>query len=455
MPMNAWCLRPYALGMLARLAVLIGSLGMTVSNIGRITTLNPMTVPALRPAVKPVQMSAPAQAPAPTLEGVRRSETEDRLAVVYSRPQPARNIQGLDAQLQGLNERAAEVTLKIKTRTGENLELRVNTGNSDAGQSSGLLADLKRQELLGSGEGKALAQLTEGVEKALAALMRSGGPELDLAGLLGYDRSQFASLSLDVKMPVGEDGALRSFSLHLGAQENRLALATEHGQFQLRVDANSPLAEGDPAQRQQAIANHLSAIEAAGVRGQADERIVDLFKSGFSQMHGLLAEAAENRGSLSSPLRLLPALAQRTQALVSGLADFDASFSSKSQRLNRDGVVTSKSQTDFRLSQKTELDMRRNGDMRVQQVLDTQLTATIMQARNGGMLIPEDGNYDLMRIDDREKQRTVIEAVAGDLVRAVRESDRQQYTHREILKQHRVVDQNTTPDNTFAREPLI
>lgn len=478
---------------------------------------------ALRPAVAPDAAPAPASAPAPApvSEGTRLSLSAARSSpVVYARPQRtqvwaaasddsisrqiesnlnagqslerrwsglggalltqfartgedygqsrAANVdstQGLDAQLQSLREGAAEVTLQLKTRSGQSVELRISARSAGLGadQATGLQVQIKSQGVLGMGERQALGRLAAGLDKALGALVQESGPELDLQGLLDYDRSQFASLSLDMKVPQGEGGALRSFSLRLGAQENRLALTSDQGELNVRLDAGSPLSAGTPAQRQQAIARQLRAVDAAGARGQADERVLALFKSAFAQMHGSALEGA-GRSSTSgasqspgraAPVQLLPALAARTQGLVSGLADFEASFSSQAQRFNGDGVLTATSQTDYRLSQKTTLDVRKAGEMRVQQVLDMQLKATILQARNGGMLIPSEGNYDVIQIDDREKQSTVIEAVAGELVRAARETDSQQRTHWKMLVKHRVTEQSTTPEHKSTRELLI
>jgi hypothetical protein len=198
-------------------------------------------------------------------------------------------------------------------------------------------------------------------------------------------------------------------------------------------------------------------VDEAGARGHADDATVALFKSAFAQMHGAALESAQANapGTRAAPLHLAPALAARTQELVSGLADFEASFSSDASRLNDDGVLTEKSHTDYRLSQKTEVVQRRPGDVRVQQVLDMQLKATLMQARNGGMLIPGEGNYDVTQIDDRQTQRTTIEAVAGELVRAARDTDSQQRTHWKRLEQHRAVEQRSTPQQEHRTELLI
>lgn len=365
--------------------------------------------------------------------------------------------QGLDAQLQGLREGAAEVTLQLKTRAGQSVELRMSSrGSGGADGVSGLQVQMSSQGPLGSSERQALGRLAEGLDKALAGLVQDGGPELALQDVLGFDRSQFASLRLEMKVPPGE-GPQRSFSLQLGERENRLALKTENGEVNLRLDNAGTLANAAPAQRQAAIARQLRAVDEAGARGHADDATVALFKSAFAQMHGAALESVQANapGVRAAPLHLAPALAARTQELVSGLADFEASFSSDASRLNDDGVLTEKSHTDYRLSQKTEVVQRRPGDVRVQQVLDMQLKATLMQARNGGMLIPGEGNYDVTQIDDRQTQRTTIEAVAGELVRAARDTERQQHTLWKRLEQHRAVEQRSTPDQQRFVELLI
>lgn len=364
--------------------------------------------------------------------------------------------QGLDGQLQDLRRGAAEVTLQLTTRAGQSVQLRLSAKSSGGEGVSGLQVQMSSQGPLGSSERQALGRLAEGLDKALAGLVQDGGPELALQDLLGFDRSQFASLNLEMKVPQGE-GPQRSFSLRLGERENRLALSTENGEVNVRLDNASALGHSTPAQRQAAIARQLREVDQAAARGHADDATVALFKSAFAQMHGAAADAAQAQpfGARPVTLHLAPAQAARTQELVSGLADFEASFSGEAMRMNGDGVLTEKSQTSYRLSQKTQVEQRRNGDVRVSQVLDMQLKATVMQARNGGMLIPSEGNYDVLQIDDRQTQRTTIEAVAGELVRAARDTDSQQSTLRKMLIAHRVAEQQLTPAQQHSSELLI
>ena len=369
----------------------------------------------------------------------------------------------LGAQLEDLHRGATQVSLQLMTRGGQSITLQINAHGGSADQAPGLQVDIRSQGALDSGTRQALQQLAQGLDKALAALGQEKGPQLELDGLLGLDRSQFASLNLEVKLPAGEPQALRGFSLRLGREQDQLALQTEQGQVQMRLERDSPLARADAAQRQAAIAQQLRAVDAAAARGHAVEGVVALFKSAFVQLHGA-ADAQDSRASSVSgssissrtpTLHLSPGLAARVQGLVSGLADFEASFSSDATRLNDLGFITEQSHTEYRLRQSTEALQLRKGDLRVQQTLEMQLQASILQARNSGMLMPAEGNYDITQINDRQTQRTLIEAVAGELVRAARERDDQQLAQWKMLIKHRAVQERSTPERKHSVELLI
>ena len=366
----------------------------------------------------------------------------------------------LSVQWEDLHRGATQVSLQLMTRGGQSITLQINAHSGSADQAPGLQVDIRSQGALDHGTRQALQQLAQGLDKALAALGQEKGPQLELDGLLSFDRSQFASLNLEVKLPAGEPQALRGFSLRLGREQDQLALQTEQGQVQLRLERDSPLAQADAAQRQAAIAQQLRAVDAAAARGHADEGVVALFKSAFVQMHGG-TDAQDSRTSSASDssraptLHLSPGLAAHVQGLVSGLADFEASFSSDATRLNDLGLITEQSHTEYRLRQSTEALQLRKGDLRVQQTLEMQLQASILQARNSGMLMPAEGNYDITQINDRQTRRTLIEAVAGELVRAARESDEQQLTQWKMLIKHRAVQERSTPERQHSVELLI
>ena len=123
------------------------------------------------------------------------------------------------------------------------------------------------------------------MQQALAGLGHADAPEINISGLLAYDRSAFSQLTLDIQNPT-ESAALESFALHLGDDGSSLVYQGAAGKVDLRLDAAPPLQTGSEQQRQAAIAQQLQLIDAAARRGHADEKLVALFKNSFSQLHG-------------------------------------------------------------------------------------------------------------------------------------------------------------------------
>lgn len=358
--------------------------------------------------------------------------------------------QPLDGQLRGVQFGAATVNLQLQTRSGQTVKLQILVNNGGQGGAQGMSVEVSSTGALGDAERQALDSLSGGLDALLEGLGRADAPKLALTDLLGASSSVFSSLSLEVKNPKA-GAALASFALQLGDKEKTLSLQGAVGQLSVRLDAASPLQSADAGQRQAAVAQLLRQVDTAASRGHADDRLVDLFKSGFAQMHGV-AGTGEGAGRL-----LGPALADKVQPLLSGLADFDASFEGDFSRNNRFGAVTEKGHAAYQLGQRTEVknvDAVR-GNATVVQVQSERLDASYLQARFGGMLDPDSGNYDRYEIHDSSTSTTLIEARDGQLLSARQLVERSKLEIFEKLVNHKVEERRETPGNERFIDELL
>ncbi|MFC4622215.1 hypothetical protein ACFO3A_08305 [Comamonas nitrativorans] len=323
----------------------------------------------------------------------------------------------LDMQMRGVRSGAATASLEITTRSGQKVQLQiaVNSGK-------GLHVEIQSSGPLSATEREALAALSEGLDRALAGLGQEGGPQIDLSGLMDYDRKAFAGLNLSVSVPEGSNTRLQALHLRLDDQRQSLELKTDMGgNIAINLNPATALASADPAHKQAALNQHLQNIHAAAQRSHADADLVALFTSSFAQMHGLPASAA--------PQALMPAaLGAQVAPLLSGLADFEASFSGDFQRTNRWGAVTEQGHTDYQISQRTDSRYRADtGSLALEQTVHTALDGHIAKALlPDGMLDMQNGNYELHTLRDRQTTRTRIAAEDGLLTQAEQTHDAQQ-----------------------------
>lgn len=334
----------------------------------------------------------------------------------------------LDMQMRGVRSGAATVSLEITTRSGQKVQLQiaVNSGK-------GLHVEIQSSGPLSATEREALAALSEGLDRALSGLGQGGSPKIDLSGLMDYDRKAFAGLNLSVSVPEGSNTRLQALHLRLDDRRQSLELKTDMGgNIAIHLNPATALASANPAHKQAALNQHLQNIGAAAQRSRADTDLVALFTSSFAQMHGLPAS--------TTPQTLMPvALGTQVAPLLSGLADFEASFSGDFQRTNRWGAVTEQGHTDYRVSQRTDSRYRADtGSLALEQTVQTALDGHIAKALlPDGMLDMENGNYELHTLRDRQTTRTRIAAEDGLLTQAEQTHEAQQLlTVQKFIENH-------------------
>jgi hypothetical protein len=378
----------------------------------------------------------------------------------------------LDAEaLAGVKDEAVTVKLAIETQSGQTIELKLAVNPGGDGKPRGIQLESTSSGPLSNAERKALAQLAEGFDQVLEGLGKKDELKLDVAKLMNYDSSVLAGLDLTVNNPK-ERQPLTSLSLQINANQKKVAFTGAAGEMALNLDTALPLGAGRASQRRAAIDEHLRSFDAAGKRGHADAQLLALFKSAFTQLHAtpvededgqdarLEAEAkakaaskAERRAEPTTEPAAEPkasilgsALQRQVQPLQSGLADFQASFSGDTQRLNDRGAVREIGRAHYQFSQRTTLERRGgDGDLSITQTRNEKLEAHYDRSLFGGMLDTRAGHYEHHAVRDESTSTTSVDTARHSVARAVSQTDLHQLQTYEKLMNHRPEEQRRTP----------
>lgn len=386
------------------------------------------------------------------------------------------------AELAGVATDAPRAGLKIQTRSGQSVELEISV-NAGLDGVAGIQVGLKASGAMSPAERAAIGQLAEGLDRALEGLGRADTVGLDLSGLMSYDRDAIASV--DLKAGNSQPGqALDTFSLHLGDDEQSIALKGRAGELSLKVDTDTPLADTPPLQRRAAIQRALDRMDSAGERGHATTALVRQMKAAFQQLQAAVAmddgdgeegrdgkpgapadpaadgakAAAAARALSADPLPVTAAPAPVDTDLasrLSGLADFDASFGGATTRRNRLGMVNEAGQAEYQLSQKTTAKEAGRGGRSVAQAVSEQLSADFRRAaRPDGLLDGHTGDYFATGVRDSRTVTTLIESTADRVTRVLRKTDEQQLKTVTDIEDHRVAHRQSWPSQRSFMERL-
>ena len=351
------------------------------------------------------------------------------------------------SRLAGVGDYASTAGLKLQTRTGQTVELKVT---ANAVGNIGLKVEIGSTGQLSVAERAAVAKLADGLDRALEGLGQDDATELDLSGLMAYDRSVFSSLELKAKH--SQPGRV-DFSLRLDDSKQSIAHKSQAGDLQLDVDVKTPMASVNEAQRQAALDKTLRRMDAAGDRGHANATLVAQMKTAFQFFQTPPAEDKAKPGQAVEA----PSMSTRdagASAELSGLADFEASFGGDTYRTNRHGAHKEGGHAEYKLGQKTARQDGADGGMSMQQTVSESLDASYKQAPNGGMLRVDLGQYSSTRIQDRSTVTTLIDANSERLTRVLRKTDEQQFKSFTEIDNFRPVSHREWPTQRSVVERL-
>jgi len=353
------------------------------------------------------------------------------------------------AALDSFSSTVAKASLTVQTRSGTTVELTLAVDRGGVLGRNGLQVEIKASGSLSSAEKRALAQLAQGLDKALEGLGQADQPRMDIADLANFDRNVLKSVDLSVKNP-GEGELLSSFDLHLGADRNAIAYAGALGKVDVDVNAQMPLGRTDDKQRQASITELLRQVDAAAQRSHADSRLVTLFKDAFSQLHSATGATGARIAALSGN-----PLSGRIDPMLSGLADFNASFSGAFERTGRFGAVVETGTASYQLSQETTLVPSAQADTwKLDQKQSESLVAQYVKSRGDVMLDMSSGNYDVFTVNDSTEKRTTVSVVEGRVSDAQRTTEQNLLQTMKKLVNFKVEEEQQTPVNRSQLEIL-
>jgi hypothetical protein len=394
------------------------------------------------------QLAATGTGTTQTLAEVMPAAADDA-AAVEGAPDPVAAAAELEAQaLSDVATNAVTVRLTVTTRSGRSVDLEIAVNDGMHGGTRGLKVEVGSSGALSDAERDALAALAGALDPALEGLGQAV-PQVDLSRLSEFDGAgELAGLELAIENPnmhVGR-GALRSFSLQLDGERKALSLKRTDSEMSLSV-ANSAAGAVDGAQRRSAIDRMLAQIDAAAERSHADAVTTGLFKDAFRQLQAPPPEAAA-----AAPER---DLASQVQALQSGLADFEARFSGRSEKTNRLGGLIEQATTDYRIGQATaSVAQPATGGQSVKQVQTEASDAQIQKTRTL-LLDVSSGNYDETNIQDRKTVTTLIDTSRTAVVRALRKTEEQRLLAFTSLERQRAVEHRESPLSRSFVERLL
>lgn len=327
------------------------------------------------------------------------------------------------ADIANVENNASTAGLTIQTRSGQSVELKISV-NPGLGDIAGMKVELKASGPMSPEERAAVAQLSDGLDRALEGLGRDDAVGLDLSGLMSYDRKLIASVDLKANNQMSHQ-VLGTFALHLGDDKQSITLKGSDGELALNVNTATSLESTPALQRHAAIQRTLDRMDSAGERGQANAALLAQMKSAFKAFQTATRDGDESTTDVKGKAEVLAD--QNIATPLSGLADFDASFGGETYRRNRFGSTHQAGQVQYQLSQQTKTTGSNKGSGSVAQTVSEQLSADFRQATApDGMLDVRTGQYSTTKVRDRSTVTTLVESAAERVTRVLRKTDEDQ-----------------------------
>lgn len=339
------------------------------------------------------------------------------------------------------------ISLAIRTASGATIKLALNAS------ANGLSASLSTDRTLSDAEKQAAAGLASAFQQAVDGLGRQP-PTLALDGLLAADPTVLKSVDVNATVATAP-GVHETIALHAGSDSRSLKVDGPAGSIAMDLDMSQPATWGNRAQRDASVASYLDQVDAAAARGHANAALTAMFKDGFSQLNSHYPASADS-SSVRGTTRDLSGI---DHALLSGLADFNASVSqasSASNPLRGDELDT----FNYTLSQSTTVSGRNASDRHIRQTQASHLTASFhtspwpdaplnLTIQRGSQ------NYNYTQIDDSAHASTDLAYAKGKLISASISHDATQDTHVKKYMAAQLIEDTDTPSHRDATRDLL
>lgn len=339
------------------------------------------------------------------------------------------------------------ISMTLKTRNGATITLNLSSSRDgvavQADVTGGTLSDSER---------KALGTLAEGFQQAVDGLTALK-PRLNLSALSQLDPKMFASVDLSARLKLAED-QYQTLSFKADDKTKSVDMRGVQGNLQLSVKNNNAIL-GNAQQQAKAVERYLEQFDAAQNRGEGDKDLMTLFKDAFSTLQ------TPTRSTISAATRPTnePVLTEVDHALLTGLADFDASLI-KTTRFPNPMRPLETDRFAYKASQSTEIKGTTAADRSIEQKQTTSLSAAYHKSLYPGVELalsmdPESQNYKYYQLDDEASSKTRIAYVDGGLVEASSTQSARQSTSVQTFERGKLIDTVTTPKEVSQSRNLL
>ncbi|MGA7778880.1 MAG: hypothetical protein WCA85_14390 [Paraburkholderia sp.] len=343
----------------------------------------------------------------------------------------------------------ADVKLTVETASGVKVEIDLD---SETGENSQLSVSVHSSGNLSVAERNAIAKMADGFQDAINGFSTQP-PSVNLSGLTQYDPSVLSSVNLQVNV-TGDGSNDLSASYSTSSATRTLSLSGATGTMKVSVNTSDSALWGSDAQRSQAIASYLTQFDNASAEGHGNAEMMSMFKDAFTQMNS-------NYGTPSQQLpgtTYAPWLAQSDHAMLTGLADFNASITDTPASSN----PLLPDQTDnfsYQVSQTTSTDGNQE-DGQISQQQHSHLSASYHQDLNGtgtpvlGKSLSSQ-NYNYVQISDDETSAANISTQDGKLIDASVSQSSSQSLEQSKYALGKLISDVTTPSNSSRSRDLL
>jgi hypothetical protein len=307
---------------------------------------------------------------------------------------------------------ANSISLTIKTASGKTVELTLSSqDNGLAVQAQVSGGDLSDDEL------NALNTMASGFQSAIDGLTAKP-PQLKLDALTQFDAKVFSSVDLQTRFKLDDD-TTQTLEMHADGDTRSVRMSGASGDLEMSVDLKNAAIRGDSDQQDKALKGYISQIEAARKRGDGDSQLLSMFEDAFTTLH---SHYPGTRASTAPQTVNSINLTGTDHAMLSGLGDFSASVSEKTQ----DGNPARPAELDaftYTLSQSSESKGHDQLNRTLVQNQQSSLKASYHKPLSSGQKLelstdPASQNYLYYQVNDQASSKTSIGYDKGELVQA-------------------------------------
>ena len=338
-----------------------------------------------------------------------------------------------------------QIDLQIKTAFGNTVDFKLNS------QPDGLAVQITSSSQLSSKERNAVAALAKTFQGTIDGLTAQP-PQLAVGGLTQYDSSVISSVNLQVQLQPDQSAPV-SLSFQANSSQRSINFSGSDGIIKLGVDVSNPTILGSQQQQNAAIQQYLQQFDQASSRGHSAPALTQQFKDAFSQMNSNLGTAGTANTQQGYTL------ADQDHAMLSGLADFNASVTQTATmpnplRLNEGDSFS------YQASQSTHIGGDSQANRSISQTLQSTLKASYHQPLTPGSKLhlstdPNSQNYLYNQINDSSISNTVIAYRHGALVTASSSRSSHQLTHVSKFEQGKMTADNTSNNSAAPVTDLL